>query len=220
MAFIRVYQESDKDAMIHIFRDTAAPDLRDAGDPVLHYASFLWCRPYLMLEPETCFVLDDGNGVAVGYLLGVPDTASFVQKYEETYIPHMQSQGLEKPGPDEPTSWNENLPNALREIMFNPRTMLHEQYPQLMEQWPAHIHIDILTPFQKQGWGRRLIEQFCGAAKERSVKGLHLLMAAANEDAGRFYPRVGFSRFPYVIDNGVSGEEGRDSGTIWFVKSL
>ncbi|OAP65379.1 hypothetical protein AYL99_01351 [Fonsecaea erecta] len=220
MAFIRAYRESDKDAMIHIFRETAAPDLRNAGDPVLHYASFLWCRPYLMLEPETCFVLDDGNGLAVGYLLGVPDTASFVQKYDDSYIPYLQSQGFEQPRPDEQTGWSENLPNALRQIMFTPHAMLHAQYPQLMEQWPAHMHIDILIPYQKQGWGRRLIEEFCGVAKEQGARGLHLLMAAANEDAGKFYPRVGFSRFPYVIDNGVSGEKGRDSGTIWFVKSL
>ena len=173
-----------------------------------------------MLQPESCFVLDDGNGQAVGYLLGVPNTAAFVHKYKEEYLPYLQSQSFEKPGPDEPTAWKENLPNALRQIMFNPEGMLHREHPQLMEQWPAHLHIDVLPSNQKQGWGRRLIQQFCNMAKEQGAKGVHLLMAANNADAGKFYPRVGFSRFPYVLDSGASGEDGRDANTIWMVKTL
>ncbi|KIX00981.1 uncharacterized protein Z518_10047 [Rhinocladiella mackenziei CBS 650.93] len=222
MPFIRLYQESDKDAMVRIFRETAAPDLRAAGDPVLHYASFLWCRPYLMLTPDSCLVLDDGNGQAVGYLLGAPDTPSFAQKYKDIYIPYLKSAGFEKPGPDEAVGWNENLPNALRQIMYNPDSLQHGEYPQLMENFPAHFHIDILGPYQKQGYGRQLIERFCKMVKEKSpgVKGVHLTMAAANEDAKKFYPRVGFTKFPVVLDGGASGEQGRDQNTIWFVKAL
>lgn len=202
------------------FRETAAPDLRAAGDPALHYSSFLWCRPYFMLEPESCFVLDDGNGQAVGYLLATRDTPTFVQKYNDIYMPYLKSLGFEKPAPDEPTGWTENLPNALRMIMFNPEGLLHHEYPQLIRQWPAHIHIDVLGPFQKLGHGRRLVEHFLSLAREQGVKGLHLIMAASNDDAGKFYARVGFSRFPGVLDDGASGEQGRDESTIWFVKSL
>ncbi|KAI1608702.1 acyl-CoA N-acyltransferase [Exophiala viscosa] len=222
MAYIRQYQDSDKDAVVHIFRETASAELIKAGDPVLHYASYLWCRPYLMLEPATCYVVDDGRGRgrAVGYILGVPDTHAFVEKYRATYIPYLRTQGLENPGTDESTEWKDNLPNALRRIMFNPDGMLHKEYPQLMEFWPAHLHIDVLPKYQKQGYGRLLIEAFCRTAQEQGVKGLHLLMAVSNEEAGKFYSRIGFSRFPYVVDNGASGEDGRDSNTIWLVKTL
>ncbi|OCT52927.1 acetyltransferase [Cladophialophora carrionii] len=220
MAFIRMYQDTDKDAMIHIFRETCAPDLIAAGDTVLHYASFLWCRPYLMLRPESCFVVDDGTGRAVGYLLGVPDTVGFVQEYREKYIPYLRSEGFEKPGPDQATGWDEHLPNALRQIMFNPEGMLHNDHPQMMEQWPAHLHIDLLDTHQRQGWGRQLIDRFCSLAKGQGAKGVHLGMAAANEDAYKFYTRVGFKRFPVVLDNGASGEEGQNGNTIWLVKTL
>ncbi|KAK5205835.1 hypothetical protein LTR41_008517 [Exophiala xenobiotica] len=220
MAFIRSYQESDEDAMIHVFRETAAPDLREAGEPVLHYASYLWCRPYFVLEPQTCYVLDDGSGQAVGYLLGVPHTPTFVQKYKETFIPYIKSQGMENPEPNEPVGWNENLPNALRHIMYNPQGMLHEEWPQLMESWPAHLHIDILPEFQRKGYGRQLIEMFCDGARKQGAKGVHLGMAAANDEAGKFYARLGFTRFPVVLDDGVSGEQGRAHNTIWLVKPL
>jgi len=220
MAFIRMYQDADKDAMIHIFRETCAPDLIAAGDTVLHYASFLWCRPYFMLVPKSCFVVDDGTGKAVGYLLGVPDTVAFVQKYKEEYIPYLKAEGFEKPRPDEPTGWNENLPNALRQIMFNPEGMLHAKYPQMIGHWPAHLHIDLLDSHQRQGWGRQLIDRFCKLAKSEGATGIHLGMVAANENANKFYGRVGFARFPFVLDNGASGEEGRDGNTIWLVKPL
>jgi len=173
-----------------------------------------------MVQPETCFVLDDGKGQAVGYLLGVPNTVAFVEEYKKEYIPYLQSEGLEKPGPDEPTGWSENLPNTLRQIMFNPEGMLHKQWPKLLERWPGHIHIDLLPSHQKQGWGRHLIDKFCTLAKDQGTIGVHLGMAAANEDAGKFYARVGFSAFPQELDGGASGEQGRDGNTIWLVRTL
>lgn len=173
-----------------------------------------------MLQPENCFVLDNGEGRAVGYLLGVPDTPSFVQKYNEIYLPYLKSQGFEKPTPEEPTGWDENLPNALRQVMYNPEGLLHKDRPQLMEQWPAHLHIDILGPYQKLGHGRQLIERFCKMAQEKGAQGIHLGMVASNDDAGRFYARLGFSRFPFVLDDGASGEPGRNQNTIWLVKAL
>ena len=173
-----------------------------------------------MLRPESCFVIDDGTGKAVGYLLGIPDTRAFVHKYQEEYIPYLRSEGFEEPGPDEPTEWSTNLPNALRKIMFHPEGMLNTKYPQLGEKWPAHLHIDLLDSHQKQGWGRQLIERFCKLAKDQAASGIHLGMVATNDNAAKFYSRMGFSRFPAVIDNGVSGEEGRDGPTIWLVKAL
>ena len=173
-----------------------------------------------MLQPDTCFVLDDGNGRAVGYLLGISETTSFVQKYKDIYIPYLKSQGFEKPGIDEPTGWNENLPNALRNIMYNPEAMLHNDHPQLLDKWPGHLHIDILDSYQRQGYGRQLIERFCNTATDQGIKGVHLLMVASNDGAGKFYNRLGFERFPYVLDGGCSGEQGRNQNTIWFVKSL
>jgi len=156
----------------------------------------------------------------VGYILGVPNTPAFVQKYKDEYVPYLKTQGLEKPGPNESVEWKNNLPNALRRIMFNPDGMLHHEFPQLMELWPAHLHIDVLPEYQKQGCGRLLIEEFCRIAQKQGAKGVHLLMEASNEEAGKFYTRIGFSRFPYVVDNGASGEDGRDQISIWLVKTL
>ncbi|RVX75213.1 hypothetical protein B0A52_00565 [Exophiala mesophila] len=220
MPFIRLYQTSDHDAMVHIFNETVAPDLRAGGKNILYLSSHIWCRPYLFLQPQTCFVLDDGDGNPVGYLLGVVDTHEFVRKYKETYIPYLLAKGLNPPAPDEDRDWSTNLANALKYIMHHPEGLLHSEAPDLVLNYPAHLHIDVLTSHQKQGYGRQLIQQFGDAAKKEGARGMHLLMAASNEDANRFYPRVGFVRFPHVLDGGDSGEQGRDKISIWYVKDL
>lgn len=187
----------------------------------MDYSSYIWCHPYLRMEPEHCFVVDDGHGLAVGYLLGTPNTRSFVETYIQSYIPYLSSLGLHRPGPDEPTGWTENLPNALKVIMHCPEHLLHEDYPELLERCPAHIHIDLLPAYQRQGYGRELIETFCAAVKAKAATGVHLTMAGDNVEAGKFYTRVGFKRFPQVLDGGMSGEEGRDkNGNIWQVRLL
>lgn len=173
-----------------------------------------------MLQPETCLVLDDGHGNAVGYLLGAVDTHSFVRKYKDSYIPYLISNGFEQPGVDESSDWNTNLPNALKKIMHNPEGSLHPEAPDLIKNYPGHLHIDVLSPYQRQGHGRELIERFCSIARQMQTRGIHLIMVASNRDGKMFYPKVGFKRFPQILDDGESGEEGRDKNTIWFVKTL
>lgn len=166
-------------------------------------------------------VLDDDHGCAVGYLFAAVDTYDYVQAYKDLYIPYLIWKGYGQPGTDEPSDWDTNLPNALKKIMHNPQgSLLHPEAPDLINNYPGHLHIDVLTPYQRQGWGRGLIQRIFTIARQSQTPGLHLIMAASNHDAGVFYPKVGFDRFPQVLDDGESGEEGRDSNTIWFVKSL
>jgi ribosomal protein S18 acetylase RimI-like enzyme len=127
---------------------------------------------------------------------------------------------VHKPGTDEPTAWKENLPNALRNIAYNPEGMLQQAWPALLEEYPAHLHIDILEGYRRGGFGRKLIDHFCDHIAKQGAIGVHLGMAAANVEAGNFYDRIGIGRYPHVLD-GVSGELGRTKeNTIIRVKTL
>ena len=190
------------------------------GEPALHFSSFNWCRPYLLLQPQNCFVLDDGNGRPVGYIIGVPDTKAYVQQYRKIYIPYLDTEGVHRPGPDESTEWKENLPNALKNIAHSPEGMLQKQWPDLLEQYPAHLHIDLLPSHQRRGFGRKMIDHFWKHLAQQGAKGLHLGMVATNEAAGKFYDRIGFGRYQQVLDDGESGELGRKDNTIIRVKKL
>lgn len=187
---------------------------------MLYYGSFIWCRAYIVLEPEHCFVLDNGEGRAVGYVIGTVGTASFVKRYREIFLPYLAAEGIHRPGPDEHVGWSENLPNALRFILYSPENLLHEEEPDLLREYPAHMHIDILPSHQRGGFGRKMVETFSSSIKEAGANGVHLLMVQANTDAGKFYARTGWQRYPKVLDGGLSGEKGVKDNSTWMVKHL
>ena len=84
--FIRKYNpKTDFEAAVHVFRETSDESLKI--EPVWTIGSYIWCRPYLLVSPETSFVVDDGTGVAVGYVIGVPDSTKFCQQWNEQYLP-------------------------------------------------------------------------------------------------------------------------------------
>ena len=90
-----------------------------------------------------------------------------------------------------------------------------------MQKYGAHFHIDILPDYQRNGMGRKFIDIFCSSAQKQGAKGVHLIMAGDNITAGKFYEAVGFQRFPRVLDNGKSGENGKTAdNSIWYCKNF
>lgn len=83
-------------------------------------------------------------------------------------------------------------------------------YPDLLGEFPAHMHIDILPDYQRKGYGTKLINALFEGVKSEGAKGIHLDMVRANESAAKFYERIGFKRAPVVMDGGKSGEMGYD----------
>ena len=86
-AVIRPYRESDHAAVYDVCVRTA--DV--GGDARGKYHSDdlmpdLFAGPYVFLEPDFAFVLDDGQR-AVGYVIGTPDTAAFARAYRARWIP-------------------------------------------------------------------------------------------------------------------------------------
>lgn len=67
--------------------------------------------------------------------------------------------------------------------------MLIEQ----IDEYPAHLHIDLLPEAQRRGAGRALIETMADDLVQRAVPGVHLVAVTANAGAQAFYPRVGFA---------------------------
>ena len=86
---IRPYREADLGAVYDICVRTA-----DGGaDARGKYRSDdlmpdLFAGPYVFLEPDFAFVLDDGRR-AVGYVIGTPDTAAFARAYRARWIPRL-----------------------------------------------------------------------------------------------------------------------------------
>jgi ribosomal protein S18 acetylase RimI-like enzyme len=188
---IRRYRDSDLAAVYDVCVRTAA----GGGDARGMYRSDdlmpdLFAGPYVCLEPEFGFVLDDGQR-AVGYVVGTPDTASFVRAYRDRWIPRLAGRYPVPPRP--PVTPDDEL----LALHYWPERML---WPGLAE-YPAHLHIDLLPPFQGAGYGPRLMQTFFEAVARAGAAGVHVVVVASNTRAIGFYYHLGFGQIP-VADPG------------------
>ncbi|WP_405504182.1 GNAT family N-acetyltransferase [Streptomyces purpurascens] len=180
---IRPYSPEDRSALDDICIRTAhaGQDSRPHyADPGIFPATF--AAPYVRLEPELAFVLDDGQGRAVGYILGSADTPRFAAEFRTTWLPLVAGRYPEPPEP--PHTPDE----AMAHLLHHPERMV---VPELAA-YPAHLHIDLLPDWQGRGHGRHLMRTLLGALQDRGVLAVHLAMATANTEARAFYDRLGF----------------------------
>ncbi|KAF2108410.1 acyl-CoA N-acyltransferase [Lophiotrema nucula] len=213
--FIRPYNPAaDFEACLHIFRTTIDPSL--AFEPASTIGSYIWCRPYIHLSPHTCYVLDNGSGQAVGYIIGTETTATFSKRWKSEFVPTVELKNVPKPGLDRAQvdlQW-------MREAVYNGECSTLLPFPELLEEYPAHLHIDILPAFTGKGWGGKMVGVFEDRMRELGAEGVHLGMVRTNERAKAFYERLGFEVCGQVLDGGTSGEVGREGDAVCLVKTL
>jgi ribosomal protein S18 acetylase RimI-like enzyme len=201
---VRAYRPSDLPAVYDICVRTA-----DAGgDARGRYASDrlmgdLFAAPYVILEPQHAHVLDDGTGAAVGYVVGTADTATFVRRYRAEWMPATADRC---PPPADPPVTPDDTMLA---VHHRPERML---VPELAG-YPAHLHIDVLPPWQGRGHGRALIGAFLAGLHSAGVPAVHLGMLTSNTAARAFYDRLGFTEVT-VADAGSLTYLARDTGPL------
>jgi ribosomal protein S18 acetylase RimI-like enzyme len=176
---IRPYRDADFDGISRVCLLTALAGHDATGvyandDLVVD----IFARPYLLLEPELAFVVDDGE--VSGYILGAGDTRRFVDRYRKDWLPGFAAT-YELPTGETPD-------DSMRRLGFTPERMLVAE----VDEFPAHLHIDLLPHLQGLGLGRRLIETLAAALRERGIRGLHLGIDPANTNAAAFYTHLGF----------------------------
>jgi ribosomal protein S18 acetylase RimI-like enzyme len=183
---LRSYAPGDRDAIYDICVRTGAAGQDARG----HFRSDallpdVYAGPYLELEPQHAFVLDEGGRVA-GYVIGTADTAAFVEAWRARWLPRVSGR---YPRPAEPPV---TADDRLVSTLYHPERMLA---PELAPH-PAHLHVDLLPHAQGSGHGRRMVEAFLATVAAAGAPSLHLGTANTNTRALRFYERLGFQRLP------------------------
>ncbi|WP_400994395.1 GNAT family N-acetyltransferase [Agromyces sp. GXQ0307] len=187
---IRPYRDADRSAVAEVCLRTAAAG-RDAtgvySDDTL--MPEVYALPYVDYAPDLAFVVDLGGRVA-GYVLGVADTAAFIDWYARDWAPGFRAR---HPRAGAPTAHRPaySEPHLLADGGNAERMRIPE-----LDEYPAHLHIDLLPELQGRGLGRRLIDTLRAALAERDVPALHLGIDAANVGARAFYERLGFHELP------------------------
>ena len=178
---IRRYRDGDLDALYDICLRTGAAG-QDAsgvvGDPRLF--GEVYAGPYARFEPELAFVVDDGEGVA-GYVLGALDTAAFAERCERDWWPPLPSGWAERSG-------TTKVDELLIGLIHHP----HTRSPDVLAEFPSHLHIDLLPRAQGRGWGRRLLTTLEDALRKGGSPGLHFGVGVSNERALGFYRHLAY----------------------------
>lgn len=215
-------------------RATLPPGLAES-EPAVRLAPYIWTHQYTLLSPSTCFVLDDGAGKAVGYVIGCPDVFAFAGEYRR-YVDEVllrPAAGGAVPGAvavPPPRQLSRLEPwfvpggavneECLRQLAHSPFFLLidgGEGKEGLVEGFRATMHIDLLEGWQGQGWGRKMIEGFMASVRDTvreggggldCGRGVHIGVAWENKKVVPFYEKVGFR----VYEGGQ-----REGGTIWMV---
>ncbi|MFV2061977.1 MAG: GNAT family N-acetyltransferase [Chloroflexota bacterium] len=139
----------------------------------------VYVGPYIARGTGTQLVVVDEAGAA-GYLLSTDDTLEFDAWAEEAWWPPLRAR---YPILDDGSRGAE----LIRHVHEPPRTPA-----ELVEAFPAHLHIDLQARARGTGLGRELVERLLSDLRGRGVAGVHLGVGADNANAIGFYEHLGF----------------------------
>lgn len=178
MLSIRKYEAKDFDAVRFVCLNSEGEEKAgDLGEFILH----TFCDYYIEKEPENCFVVDD-DGKAVGYIYCAEDYDSYKEIFDKEYL------DLNKPLGDELYGWAAES------------TVLHNKYKDI---YPAHLHIDLLPAYHRQGWGGKLVKTLTDHLRAKGIKGVMLTTGTDNVNACAFYKKYGFEQIE-ILDTDVA----------------
>ena len=198
-AIIRAARRADLPALYDVVLKTA----NNGGDATaLHrlpdVQGDVYLGPYVTLEPDFAFLLADDQGTA-GFVVGARNSRAFEARLERDWWPQIRRKYEDAASAD-------LLPDDRRILGLIDTP--HQAPEAILQDYPSHLHIDILPRQQGKGNGRKLIETLFDALAAAGSPGVHLFVGARNHPAIAFYRHVGFDEF------------ARDAGAIGMCRRL
>jgi len=180
---VRKFEEEDRSGLYHVCLATG-----DSGASALalynqkEMLGEIYVGPYLSFQPELSLTLIQ-EGVA-GYALAALDTRAFEDTLSSQWWPII----LEKYRTRSPENFNEREKNLFSYIQNPPL-----RPEKVVNQYPSHLHIDLLEQAQGRGIGKAMMHLLLEALREKGSKGVHLGMGSQNARAFTFYTKLGFT---------------------------
>jgi ribosomal protein S18 acetylase RimI-like enzyme len=199
---IRSYQPGDREAVLNIAADTAF-----FGEPVeyfmedRHLFNDAFYRYYTDIEPEHGWVLCvEGN--VVGFLMGATNSHIHHRRLLSNILPTLLSRiarGYYRIG-------SKTINYSMRLIWAY---LCGEHTSVNLNDFPAHLHINILPTYRGHGLGKKLMKTFIQQLQQENIPGVHLITTNRNIIACRMYESLGFklldSRITHLWKNWIDG---------------
>lgn len=182
MVTLRPYRPDDLAALYDICLVTGdggrdASSLHNDGKLVGH----IYSAPYGVIEPARAIVAEDDGGVA-GYIVGTFDTDAFAAKLEREWWPALRAQYAD-PALDLTAADRERVATIMQP---------HQNPPDIVAEYPAHVHMNLLPRTRGQGVGLALLRRWVEQARAAGVPGIHLGASASNAGGIAFWQKGGF----------------------------
>ena len=178
---IRSYKSADTSAVYEICLKTG-----NSGQDATHLFSdplvlgHIYVGPYMEFEPQSVFILEDDQGPC-GYIMGVLDSQTYYQWMHSEWLLKIRVNYKKPTG--NPDTWDET--EKITDLLFHPVSQ------RLLPDYPAHLHIDLLSRAQGKGQGKLLMDRFIDYLKYNKIPGLHLELSSNNDRAFNFYRKYG-----------------------------
>lgn len=143
----------------------------------------IFVGPYLDYETELSLILEDEQGVC-GYAFGAFDSKAFYARYDSQWRPALCCQFPMPQG--DPSTWNRS--QLVHSWYHQPSYFCPEPY----EDYPSHMHIDLLERARGVGNGKRMMEMVMAKLAALGSPGAHLGLSVLNDGAFTFYTKLGF----------------------------
>ena len=168
--FIRKYKAEDRENLRFICRETAGGIFRKR-ESLLNSVPILYNDYFTENEPQNIFVVDDGNGRAVGYIICCSDVKKFRKLLVKEYIPRAVKSDI----------------GMFPACMAYLGSMILEG-----RKNGVHLHIDILPDFQRMGFGSELIDILRAHLYKNGISALSVNTIDRKSSAYKFYIKYGF----------------------------
>jgi ribosomal protein S18 acetylase RimI-like enzyme len=140
---------------------------------------------YVRFETGNGFVAQDRDtGNILGYIIGSDNTLRYEKKivlkmYWRVFLRLLSV-----------TWWR--YPESFRKVFYWFFTYETKSIEHLYNEYPAHLHINILPGYQHMGIGKNLLDMFLNMMSSKGVAGVHLGTSNYNFKALPFYRKNGF----------------------------
>ena len=153
----------------------------------------IYVEPYVRFQPNFAFTLK-AHGQISGYVLGALQTKAFEALVENNYRPNLLAKYRIGAGLG---TADRVLLNYYRDFLPTP--------DEIVDKYPAHLHIDLLPPVQGRNFGKTMMKVQLRALLDAGAPGVHLRVARENHRAINFYRKMGFTNLMTINSEFVLG---------------